>query len=265
MASVSRAIATSKTPLRLLTSNFNKNVLEIVKVMWAFIMADSLMSQYIWIGRGWDHPEKSKEHGTGRALDIIITERVGMMRTAKEYVAGKKLVDTLIKYGRVLRIQWVLFSLDGITTWSYNMDRGYWKKLDRRGDNVSANHVDHIHVYFKENAVLPSGFSFGGKNEPVAIPRVTTPKPWPELVVDGIGGPLTVKRLQSQLKVRLTGKLDHFTVRALKVWLGSPDDGRGIMSKTDVLKLQYRVGVKRDGIWGPKTWEGLQRFLNAHR
>ena len=265
MASASRAIATSKTPFRLLTSNFSKNVLEIVKVMWAFIMADPAMSPYIWIGRGWDHPEKSKEHGTGRALDIIITERVGMMRTAKEFIAGKKLVDVLIKNGRALRIQWVLFSLDGITTWSYNMDRGYWKKLDRRGDNLSANHVDHIHVYFKEDAVLPDGFSFGGKSVKLPIPRKIHPKPWPEIKVDGIRGKETISRLQMQLQVEVTGILDHYTIRALKVWTNSDDDGRGYMTKREVERLQYRVGAERDSVWGEKTTRALQEYLNKHR
>lgn len=254
MASVSRAIATSKTPLRLLTPNFNKNVLEIVKAMWAFIMGDSLMSQYIWIGRGWDHPEKSKEHGTRRAVDIIITERVGMMRTAKEYVAGKKLVDALIKHGRVLRIQWVLFSLDGITTWSYNMDRGTWKKLDRRGSNPSANHVDHIHVYFKADAVLPFGFSFGGKNQSVANSGDKN-ETVPAVLRKGSTG-IRVERLQQGLNKVFPA---YRRVVAPMGKLLTVDAVFGDHTERWVREYQRRAGLTVDGIVGVKTAASLRR------
>lgn len=253
MASVSRAIATSKTPLRLLTPNFNKNVLEIVKAMWAFIMGDSLMSQYIWIGRGWDHPESSKEHGTGRAVDIIITERVGMMRTAKEFVAGKKLVDTLIKHGRTLRIQWVLFSLDGVTTWSYNMDRGTWKKLSRRGDNPSANHVDHIHVYFKSDAVLPFGFSFGGKTTK-SVPKVTS-EPVPAALRKGSTG-ARVEALQQGLN-KVFPTYRRFI--APKGQLLTVDGVFGDHTDRWVREYQRRAGLTVDGIVDAKTAASLHR------
>lgn len=101
-----------------------------------------------------------------------------------------------------------------------------------------------------------------------AIPRVTTPKPWPVIAVDGILGPQTVRRLQMTLQVALTGKLDHYTVRALKVWLGNKDDGKGILSPLHVKQLQYRVGFRgkaQDGVWGPVTTTALQKMLNATR
>ena len=160
-------IVGSKAPLQLLHKNFNDDCEDIVSALWAYVRQNPLTRDYIWIGRGWDFPSRSIEHGTGRAVDIMITERTGLMRTAKEFAAGKHLVDLLIRHGKTLKIQWVLFSLDGRTTWSYNMDRGTWKKLAYRGNNLSANHVDHIHLYFKSGAKLPVGFDFDVKKIPV--------------------------------------------------------------------------------------------------
>lgn len=101
-----------------------------------------------------------------------------------------------------------------------------------------------------------------------AIPRHYTPKPWMTIPVDGILGGVTLSRLQWQLNIRPTGKLDHYTVRALKVWLGNTDDGKGILSPLHVRQLQYRVGFRgtaQDGVWGPVTTKALQRYLNANR
>ena len=100
------------------------------------------------------------------------------------------------------------------------------------------------------------------------FPRAITPKPWPIVAVDGKLGPETLKRLQAQLSVAPTGKLDHYTVRALKMWLGNKDDGKGVLSPFNVQQLQYRVGFRgraQDGVWGPATTKALQRYLNANR
>ena len=97
------------------------------------------------------------------------------------------------------------------------------------------------------------------------IPRVYTPKPWPILTVDGNLGTSTLKRLQMTLNVVPTGKLDHYTIRALKVWLGNVDDGKGVLTPTNYLQLQSRVGVEKDGKWGPATTKGLQTYLNKNK
>lgn len=101
-----------------------------------------------------------------------------------------------------------------------------------------------------------------------AIPRHYTAKPWMAIPVDGILGGVTLSRLQWQLNIKPTGKLDHYTVRALKVWLGNTDDGKGILSPLHVRQLQYRVGFRgaaQDGKWGPVTTKALQRYLNSNR
>lgn len=98
------------------------------------------------------------------------------------------------------------------------------------------------------------------------VPRSTTPGPWRTIPVDGLLGSVTLSRLQWELRIQPTGKLDHWTVRALKIWLGglAADDGTGILRVIDVQRLQARVGVTRDGKWGPVTTRALQAWLNRN-
>lgn len=98
------------------------------------------------------------------------------------------------------------------------------------------------------------------------VPRHTTPGPWMTIPVDGLLGGVTLSRLQWELRVKPTGKLDHWTIRALKIWLGglAADDGTGILRLIDVQRLQARVGVTRDGKWGPVTTRALQTWLNRN-
>ena len=51
------------------------------------------------------------------------------------------------------------------------MDRMSWKKLENRG-SVSANHIDHIHVYFKPGARLTDNFKWEDKPTPIAKPKI---------------------------------------------------------------------------------------------
>ena len=116
-----------------------------------------------------------------------------------------------------------------------------------------------------KTAGLPASGSVG------TIPRVYHPKPWPAITEDGKLGAQTLRRLQQQLSVATTGRLDHFTIRAMKVWLGLPDDGVGILYPSAIRALQKRTGAYVDGIWKPTddtvspTTRALQRYLNGHR
>ena len=98
------------------------------------------------------------------------------------------------------------------------------------------------------------------------VPRHTTPGPWMTIPVDGLLGGVTLSRLQWELQITPTGALDHWTIRALKIWLGglAADDGTGILRVIDVQRLQARVGVTRDGKWGPVTTRALQTWLNRN-
>lgn len=74
----------------------------------------------------------------------------------------------------------------------------------------------------------PQGASGGGSDKPSA-----------KLEVDGAFGPKTKSELQRQLGVKVTGKFDKATIKA----------------------LQGKVGVKADGIYGPKTKAAYRRKL----
>lgn len=100
---------------------------------------------------------------------------------------------------------------------------------------------------------------------PNKIPRTYTRKPWMAIPVNGILSGLTLSRIQWQLSVIPTGKLDHYTIRAMKVWLGNTDDGTGILHPVHIKQLQGRVGVTKDAQWGPVTTRAFQRYLNANR
>lgn len=111
------------------------------------------------------------------------------------------------------------------------------------------------------------------------IPRHYTKKPWMVIPVSGRLDGVTLSRLQWQLNVKPTGKLDSNTIRALRVWLGNAD-GPAVLSPLNIRQLQYRVGLRgaaQDGIWNSlarhgananvvsPTTKALQRFLNENR
>lgn len=94
----------------------------------------------------------------------------------------------------------------------------------------------------------------GGKTAPIP------PKRPGLLVEDGELGPLTYAALERYLGQPANGDLDRMTVRALQTWVGNARTGR--LTRDDIRDLQTKVGATRDGVWGPSTTLGLQRFLN---
>lgn len=80
------------------------------------------------------------------------------------------------------------------------------------------------------------------------------------LVIDGVWGPVTTRRLQMEMNIPQTGKMNSTTFNALARWLRQkPVNGWSIYIKT---ALQHRVGVSADGKIGPETVRALQRYLN---
>ena len=148
----------------------------IVRELHGIVQRSPALRPYIWFGSGWR--TGSKEHSSGRAIDIIVTENTGRRPTSAEHRAAMLLIEWLITNGRALGIQWILYSTDGKNrTRSFNMDRGSWNNLADRG-SISGNHVDHIHVYFKSGASWPSrlnGTVIGGTKAP-SKPAPTPPK-----------------------------------------------------------------------------------------
>lgn len=118
-------------------------------------------------------------------------------------------------------------------------------------------------------------------------PGVPDPKivPAPPLVVDGSGGPATVRALQRFLGTPQDGEvsgqpksLDKYhpaltavrygsggsaCVKALQKWLGIKPDG--YWGKDTSKALQYAIGVDDDGIFGAASMRALQKFLNVYK
>lgn len=139
-------------PLRLLTKNINPEVRKIVQALYVMTRRNPL-TQGQWCGRGWDRPASSKEHNTGRAVDWMICD-LGKRPTPRQYEGAMMVVNFFIKNAERLHLQWLLFSKDGVVTWSYNATRKGWRRLDGRG-GISANHIDHIHFLFKPGVKYP--------------------------------------------------------------------------------------------------------------
>lgn len=80
------------------------------------------------------------------------------------------------------------------------------------------------------------------------------------LVVDGVIGPVTARRLQQHLHVPVDGVIGPVTVRALQAWVGAPRDGQ--LGPVTIRRLQAVLRVRQDGILGRETARALQRWLN---
>ena len=104
-----------------------------------------------------------------------------------------------------------------------------------------------------------------------------------KLTIDGIGGKLTVTRLQEFLGVKQTGNITikrelhkycpaftavefgdsgSVTVTYLQKWLGISQDGHWGAGTSKA--LQKKLGVSQDGIFGKASMQALQKYLNSN-
>jgi peptidoglycan hydrolase-like protein with peptidoglycan-binding domain len=82
----------------------------------------------------------------------------------------------------------------------------------------------------------------------------------PQLAVDGVRGPATIRAMQRWVGATPDGLWGPQTRRALQRKVGVPADG--IVGPQTIRALQRTVGATTDGIWGPATTKALQRYLN---
>jgi hypothetical protein len=95
------------------------------------------------------------------AVDLIVTADTGMIPTEDELLAGNILLNWLTDHGDDLKIHGIVFSRDSKMRpefWGYSHP-GTWKEGDHRegkdeGEEISANHVDHI---TSSSKVMPTG------------------------------------------------------------------------------------------------------------
>lgn len=101
---------------------------------------------------------------------------------------------------------------------------------------------------------------------PVAYNPGHTPAPAPvapvQLVVDGIFGPATKRRLQQWAHVAQDGILGPITWAAVQRLVGTTPDG--LPGPITWRAIQRLTGAAQDGIPGPDTYRHLQAYLNTH-
>lgn len=114
--------------------------------------------KHLWVGSGWREPTgKNDEHGTGRAIDIMVTADTEMQPTLDERADGNAFVNWLIDHADDIKIKGIIFSRDSEPRpelWGYSHP-GSWRSEKDRG-SISANHVDHVHLFLKEDTTWPA-------------------------------------------------------------------------------------------------------------
>jgi hypothetical protein len=145
-----------------------------------------------------------------------------------------------------------------LTTIGFNTTGGSGNQSDGGGCYRRTRHVSMVvgygrPLYASESNVKPVvTVKTEYKNRTEKIP----------LVVDGVWGPNTTRRVQQMLRVTVDGEMGPITFRALSRWLGQgAHHGWTSHMKT---ALQHRVGVPADGIIGPITVKAFQRYLNRY-
>lgn len=112
------------------------------------------------------------------------------------------------------------------------------------------------------------------------------PKPTPDgkLVVDGIGGASTVKRMQEFFDTSVDGVISGQNlnlkkyypsltsvkggsggspcIKKLQLWVGTTQDG--VLGQGTVKAWQKKIGVTADGIFGKASMKAWQKYLNSH-
>lgn len=107
----------------------------------------------------------------------------------------------------------------------------YQRRIGVSADGIWGKATDAAHKKYKA----------GNKSTSSAPAAGNRGKASPQLKVDGLMGPATIKALQKNLGVTADGLMGPNTIRA----------------------LQKRVGSKQDGIMGPNTVKALQKYMNG--
>lgn len=123
-------------------NNVHRNASEII---WALARhmyeITQIIAPTIWIGRGWD--DKSEEHSTGRALDLMVASASNQIPRPDQKAAGELVVAWLLRHADELHVQHIL--------WDEKIWRArdkQWGPLPNRTPESSNSswHRDHIHV-----------------------------------------------------------------------------------------------------------------------
>jgi hypothetical protein len=154
------------------------------------------------------------------------------------------------QYGNEQHVGAVLGRVDSshISTVEFNTTAGTGDQSDGGGVYIRTRHISLVVGYGKPEWVSETNVA--------PIGHVAHEI----LVVDGVWGARTTRRLQEVLHVTQDGELGPQTFRAFASWLSVKPTGAFTLSMKTA--LQHRVGVSADGIIGPITVRAFQRYLN---
>lgn len=161
------------------------------------------------------------EHGTGRALDFMVTWAPALNTSELRKAAGDFIADYLWQHRERLDLQHEIW-------WqrirSTTNTPGVWRDLADRG-SATQNHYDHVHAYFNGRyaQLIPQGQQ-GAPSSPVIVPA---PPAGGILVVDGNWGSATSREVSKRLGITSV-----------------PENIGG----SAITKLQAKFGTKQDGI-----------------
>lgn len=179
---------------------------------------------------------RGRFHSSGQRGDIVFFDWSGRKRRGQEMHVA------------------IVESVSGsyVHTIEFNTTGGAGNQSDGGGVYKRSRHISLVvgfgrPIYTAESAVVP-------------VPTVPGRIP---LVVDGVWGYNTTRRVQQMLGVRQTGTMDTATFNALARWLGQKPVGK--WSTPMKTALQHRVGVPADGVIGPQTVKAFQRYLNRNK
>ena len=100
----------------------------------------------LWVGRGYD--PQSSEHATGRAIDLIVSARVGIMPTPEQLAAGELLAAWLIRHAHTLHVRHIIWRN---RIWKRRYPGSGWQPLPGNRKTISDRHDDHIHILLDDD------------------------------------------------------------------------------------------------------------------
>lgn len=199
--------------------------------------ATELAAQFPSLTVMWGYNPGANEHGTGRALDLMVF---------RETTLGNDLADYLWRH----RIRLDLTHLIWRQRIRSTVKRpGVWRSMADRG-NGTANHMDHVHVFFGKKAYAEAGSSAGlstpadaSSGSSAASTLASSAPPYPGVQLRRGSQGAHVETVQSQLKAR--------------GWTISVDGSFGPGTEKVVRTFQQNKGLKADGVVGPVTWAAI--------
>jgi hypothetical protein len=203
--------------------------------------AAELAAQFPSLSVMWGYNPGANEHGTGRALDLMVFRDTDLGHDLAAYLWTHRLRLDLTHLIWRQRIR------------STVKRPGVWRAMEDRG-NGTANHMDHVHVFFGKKSYVEIGasaaLSTAASSTPAtpstssgSSPLASSAPPYPGVQLRRGSRGAHVETVQAQLKAR--------------GWTISVDGSYGPGTEKVVRTFQQNKGLKADGVVGPVTWAAI--------